>query len=220
DAWYLPDASVSYRTQHDKTVIAVHGLDRRSRKLEYFHDSGRYTLRGQDFDEIFSTDGKGVAALVPHIELVKLDRLVHRDRRSLTEASVSLARAQLARRPATNPVARYGIGVSGDAAWLAGQGIETFHSYAFATVRQLGAGSATAASYVRWLEFNDGVARDGSALSAADDLDGISAAAKELQFAIARAVARKKAADFSRLLDSMADHWESAMTSLDRALAV
>lgn len=221
DSWHLPDtAGVSYHVQHDKTSIAVHTLHRDSRTVGYFHNSGCYTLTGDDFDGIFASNQPGGVALVPYVELVKLDRLVRRDQSSLTEISATLARAQLARRPSTNPVARYGALVARDATWLTEQGIDTFHLYAFATLRQLGAGCATAASYIRWLEKNGGVRSDGNAISAAADLDAISVGAKSLQFALARAVSRKKPSDVATLLGDMAGRWDSAMISLDRALAI
>ena len=45
DAFHLPDtAGVSYRSAHQKTTIGIVGLDEAQRRLDYYHNAGRYRV--------------------------------------------------------------------------------------------------------------------------------------------------------------------------------
>ncbi|MDQ6831672.1 MAG: DUF1839 family protein [Gemmatimonadota bacterium] len=215
DAWFLPDtAGTSHRAQHEKTSIAVRSIDRRLRTLGYFHNSGYYTLAGDDFDGIFAS----TPTLPPYVELVKLDAIVRRDYQSLAAEARTLASQYLGRRPAANPFIAYGEGVARDVDWLAGEGLETFHPYAFATLRQCGACLEMAATFLRWLgESKDNTERRELGRSASD-FDAIATSVKALQFAFARAVRGKRATDFAPTLAEMAARWETSMRRLDATL--
>jgi len=57
DAFFLPDtAATSYHTDHVKTTIAIHALDRAAGSLGYFHNAGYYELAGSDFAGLFRLD--------------------------------------------------------------------------------------------------------------------------------------------------------------------
>ena len=204
DAWYLPDtAGVSYHLSHVKSSIVPQSLDRAHSVLGYFHNSGYHELSGTDWDGVWQTP-----LLPPYVELVRLDHL-RGDDQGLTDAALRLTRRHLARRPTNNPVSRLGARIQRDLAWLAAEGMDTFHLYAFGTCRQCGASAEIAASFVRWLSERTGT----DAGSAADDLELVAQQAKSLQFALARA-ARGRKVDLGGIIEPMADAWDRAMSTL------
>ena len=99
--------------------------------------------------------------------------------------------------------------VGADLPWLAAQGIEAFHHYAFGLCRQCGASTELAATFVDWLNEHDGPGTE----SAAADLRQVAEGAKSLQFALARA-ARGRTVDFGGVFDDMAASWDRAMDVL------
>jgi len=216
DAWWLPDtAGTSYRAQHDKTSIAVQMIDRPARALGYFHNSGCYSLEGDDFDGLFArADG----ALAPYVEFVKLDALVRRGERESAAHAVALARAHLAGRPSSNPFVAYRDRIGADVTWLGSRGIASFHAYAFATLRQCGSAHELAATFVRWLSHHAAELDRAALMDCAADFDAIAASTKAMQFALARAARGKRVADFTGTLDEMTGHWNAGMGRLDAAL--
>jgi hypothetical protein len=225
DAFHLPDTTgTSYRREHAKTSIAIQALDIEDRRLGYFHNAGYFELAGQDFSGIFRPEGPAAdsAYLPPYVEVAKLpDRPIPSGRR-LREHSLALLRAQLARRPTTNPFLRYATRFRADLEWLVGEPLPQFHSYAFATLRQCGAAFELAAAYLRWLEAGG----EGGLDPVAVVCERIATTAKALQFKIARAVNTRRPIDPAPMLETMATSWDEAMTALtsrygaDRLLAV
>jgi hypothetical protein len=218
DAWFLPDTTDSYRTEHVKTTIVPQAIDVEARALGYFHNAGYYELCGDDFDGVFRLGDEAAAAaasgasMPPYVELVKLDRMHRDDEDVLVERAVSLVREHLSRRPTTNPVARFRERLKADLEWLAARDLETFHLWAFGTCRQCGASAELAASFLEWL----GVQRDDGAYTApAADFASIAEAAKSLQFMLARAV-RGRSVEVAPVLDEMERRWDSAMRALFR----
>jgi hypothetical protein len=209
DSWYLPDTiGVSYRTEHVKTSIAPALVDRGRRVLRYFHGSGFYQLRGDDFDGIFAP-----ALLPPYVELVRLNDLrVDTDEQIV--ASLELARAHLRRRPAENPVVRLGRRLSAISPWLATQGPEVFHQLAFGTCRQLGATAEVGSSYLDWLDRRTALEMTG----AAESLRQAAEHAKALQFSLARA-ARGRSVNFEDSVASLAAAWDRGLDLATVALA-
>ena len=210
DAWYLPDTrEVSYRSDHVKTTIVPTRLDRGSGRLDYFHNAGLYSLDGADFAGIFHLEGPvDPAVLPPYVETVRLDR-VRRGGDDLVQLVVGLTAEHLARRPSDNPIDRMAARLADDLPWLAEQGMDAFHLYAFGVCRQCGASTELAASFVDWLD-----AHDGPGLSAAaDGFRGVAEGAKALQFALARA-ARGRNTDLQGTLEGMAKAWDRSMTLL------
>lgn len=96
-----------------------------------------------------------------------------------------------------------------DVAWLTEQDMGTFYQYAFATLRQCGACAELASSFFGWL---DSVCGDKTA--ATGHFDTMAAAAKSLQFKVARAVSTNKPGDFKTTLDVMERAWDGAMDDL------
>jgi hypothetical protein len=214
DSWFLPDtAGVSYRHQHAKTTIVPADVDRVGRRLRYFHGAGYYELAVEDFDGLFPRDhpaGGGTLPLPPYMETVRLDRLHAEDDR-LVARVVDLARAHLVRRAVTSPILRLRKRIEDDLDWLAREGLDTFHLYAFGTCRQCGAAAELAGDFVDWLDRHDAPGLAG----AAEQFRRVAAGAKALQFGLARAASGRKA-DIATPLAEMDECWQSAITTLAR----
>jgi hypothetical protein len=210
DAWHLPDVPVSYRSEHVKTTIVPNVADPDARTLRYFHNAGYFELTGDDYDGIFR--GTDAGALAPYVELVRLDRLTRRDPADLAAVARGIVADHLARRPLDNPVEAFRKRLEADAAWLPTQPLETFHLWAFATCRQLGATAELAASLVRWLD-ERGSPNATSAPSPDAHFQAVADGAKSLQFSMARA-ARGRAVDPRPLLDDLAAHWDAALAGV------
>ncbi|HEY4927781.1 MAG TPA: DUF1839 family protein [Acidimicrobiales bacterium] len=209
DAWFLPDTrGISYRVEHVKTTIVPTRIDRGARRLDYFHNAGLFTMADDDFDGVFHLAGPvDPAVLAPYVETVRIDRLRHDP--DLVAAVVDLTRVHLARRPSDNPVTRMAARIEADLPWLAEQGIEAFHLYAFGLCRQCGASTELAATFVDWLNAHH---RPGTE-SAAAGLREVAEGAKGLQFALARA-ASGRTVDLEGVLDSMTVAWGRSMDVL------
>jgi len=210
DAWFLPDTrGVSYRHAHGKTTVVPTRMDRVARRLDYFHNAGHFSMEGDDFDGMFRLDGEVDAAMLPpYMETVRLDRL-RRNPDDLVERVVALTQDHLARRPVDNPIIRMSDRIESDLPWLAEQGIEAFHLYAFGVCRQCGASTELAAAFVDWLDLHDGPGSKAAAAGFRQVAEG----AKGLQFALARA-ACGRAVDLREVFAGMADAWDDAMTVL------
>jgi hypothetical protein len=211
DAWFLPDTrGVSYRSDHVKTTIVPASLDRSTRSLGYFHNSGYYELDGDDFDGLFRAgDHEDPAALPPYVERIRLDRIRRHDP-DLIGRVVALTAEHLGRRPMDNPIVRMGDRLRADLPWLVSQDLEEFHRYAFGLCRQCGASTELAADFLEWLGERDGP-------GVADAVTGfrqVAEGAKRLQFALARVV-RGRSVDFDATLADMAAHWDTAMQALE-----
>ncbi|HXW32123.1 MAG TPA: DUF1839 family protein, partial [Acidimicrobiales bacterium] len=214
DAYFLPDTGgVSYRIDHLKTAIVPQMLDRPGRRLGYFHNAGYFELDGEDFDGIFSLDGApDPRRLLPYVEIVRTDRL--RAGEPPLDLVLSLTRDHLARRPATNPIARFKKRLQSDLPWLEEAGEAVFHPYSFGTSRQLGATAALAAAFVDWLDARLHAGLD----EASRQFRHLSESAKALQFALARVV-RGRHVEVDAPFESMEKAWESAMGTLAERLA-
>jgi len=211
DAWFLPDTrGVSYGIDHVKTTFVPAALDRKSRRIGYFHNAGYFELEGDDFDGLFRLgDHADPVALPPYVESIRLDR-VRREDPDLVERVISLTRDHLLRRPADNPVSRMAVRLLADLPWLAGQDIEAFHRYAFGLCRQCGASTELAATFVDWLNEH----HEPGTESAAEAFRAVADGAKALQFALARVV-RGRVVDLTGVLDGMSERWAVAMHVLD-----
>jgi hypothetical protein len=78
-----------------------------------------------------------------------------------------------------------------------------FHGYAFASLRQLGASSELAATYLRWLAGHNQLDLD----PAATEFEAIATGARSLQLKAARAANGRSAGDWQTLLRAMASAW-------------
>lgn len=215
DSFHLPDTrGVSYGVEHVKTSVAVNGIDVANRRLGYFHNRGYHQLEGRDYDGLFRCGALADARiLAPYVEMVKLHRLRRPDAGALARIAIAQARKHLSRRPGQNPLRAFASSFARDVEWLGKEPMASFHGYSFATLRQLGANFECAAAFARWLAPLAGLDLDAPARAFQD----IAAAAKAMQFRLARVPAGKKY-DGTASLRGMAQGWEEAMASLAGAL--
>jgi hypothetical protein len=209
DSWFLPDtAGSAYRTDHVKSTIIPNVIDCTSKRLAYFHSVGYWELSGNDFDGALRIMERDSALpLPPYAEVVRLDRIRRHD--DLFHAAVALAKSHLERMPSDNPVERMGRRVAADQDWLAKQGIDTFHRYAFGTVRQCGATAELASTFLEWL-----VSRGVSDLAGPAALfAAVACGAKSLQFRLSR-LGRGRTVAVDDALVAMAHNWSTAMAGV------
>lgn len=214
DSFYLPDTQgAAYRLAHVKSTVAVNEIDLAAGRMAYFHNQGFHWVEGDDFRALFQLDGLvHPRMLPPYIEVVKpLPRARALQGEALAQGALACLRRQLERAPATNPFPRFRAAFERDLAWLVNEPIDSFHAYSFVTFRQYGANYELAAAHLRWL------AERGFDPGAADCFAAISRDTKAMQFALARAVARKKPVDFAPL-EAMAARWDEGMSRLREAL--
>jgi hypothetical protein len=221
DAFHLPDTEgTDYHRHHVKTTIILADLDVAARRLGYFHNAGYYTLGGEDFERLFRLDVPDDPTFLPlFAELIRVDRVVHRPRRELAQIASALLVKHIARRPLTNPIPRFQHRVEAELAVLQGRGLAYYHTWAFATVRQLGSAFELFALHLRWLATasEDG---DESLTSAAQEFEALSGAAKRFILKAARAVNSRKPLDASAGFTEMAESWERGMSALAMRLAL
>lgn len=208
DAWWLPDTvGITYRCAHQKTTVLAQMIDTAGRRLGYFHNTGYYELEGDDFDALLPAD-PSPGDLPPYVLQVRLGRL-----RSPGPAEGALvrhlARRHLGRRPADNPVSRMAARAERDLAWVAEAGMETFHRWAFGTLRQCGANAGLAAVLAHLLA-------PGS--PAAVRFGRVAEGMKSAELALARTM-RGRQVDAVGLLEPLADEWGRAVEDVAAALA-
>jgi hypothetical protein len=211
DAYHLPDtAGVSYHTAHSKTTIGIQSIDPEQRTLGYFHNASYFELSGADYDALFLA--RGADGLPPYTEFVKLDSSYVLSEEELLARSLKLLRHHMKRRPLENPVKAFRARFEQDLSWLVKRPAETFHQYAFSTVRQLGACYELASSYTSWLTAHG----ESGFEDATAAFETLATQAKTLQFKAARAVMLQRSVDFAPMFDPMEAAWETAMRALDR----
>ena len=217
DAYWLPDtAGTDYRTKHAKTTIVIESLDLEAGTLGYFHNSSYHQLGGEDFRRTFRLDTEPDPTFLPlFAEFVRVDRLVHRSPKNLAEASIELLRRHVGRRTLTNPIDRFESRFNVELPKLQALGIDHYHAWAFATIRQLGAAFELAAIQLDWLVGLGHVRFDGPAHSFAR----IAANAKALILKAARAVITRKPLSSNELFHDASTAWQHGMRELDAALS-
>lgn len=216
NGFYLPDTrATSYQTQHTKTTIAVDRIDIAGAWLEYFHNSGRYHLAGEDYAGVFrKLPGQGsVDALPPYVEIIKR-RFPPLTGRALTDAAIQLLRKHLRRRPDDNPIRRYREDFPRYAEWLIAHP-DCFHDYAFNNFRQLGANFELLARHINWLEGHglDDLTAPREAARA------ISTTAKAMQFRVARIASKGRFDSCATMFDTLNLNYERVVSGLDRAVS-
>ena len=209
DAFFLPDtAGTDYQRQHTKSTIIICDFDLERRRLGYFHNAGYYALEGPDFDNLFRIGVAPDPAFMPFFaEVVRVDRLVKRSPEELRAMAKLLLQKHLARRPAKNPVTRFGEHIADDLSRLQEEGLPVYHAWAFATIRQLGAAMELLSLHLVWRG-------DEAALAAAAELTKVSQTAKALILKGARAVNGKRVLDSSAMFEEMSGAWQRGMELL------
>ncbi|MCT2249608.1 DUF1839 family protein [Kocuria rhizophila] len=192
DAFHLPDtAGVSYRAAHTKTSIVPLRLDPVAGELVYLHNDGVHVLSGEDLENTLGPGARAGAVPFPYVELVRTQDVHRLEPRELWQCATGLARAHVRRAPDTSPAQRLVAAIRAELPALAGRGMDYFHVYSFATTRQAGLTAGLAAHACRYLA--EGAEQWPSDLdvlqlrAAAESLDAAAAAAKTLQFQLARA---------------------------------
>lgn len=208
DAFWLPDtAGTDYRHQHTKTTIVLNDIDVEAKRLGYFHNAGYFTLDGEDFIKTFRLDVEGDDAdfLPLFAEVIRLDRLVARPDEDLKRAARALLRKHIERRARPNPVARFEERFIRELPELQDAGLATYHRWAFAGIRQLGAAAELATQHLQWLD----EATFAPAIAASQQ---VAADCKTLILKAARSVNTKRALDASATFANMAVAWDVAMS--------
>lgn len=206
DSWYLPDTeATSYRREHVKTSVIAEAIDPANERLTYFHNTSLHELDGENYRGVFRI-GRPFSddVLPPYTELLRFDAGPRLSGEDLRDGARLLLRQHLRRRPSSNPFRRFGAQLSQDLPRLLEGDAADYHDYAFATVRMFGSAFEITASHVDWL-----LGADGAPASTA--LRGIVDNSKVLSLKLAR----RKPFDPQPLIDSVAESWDEAMTSLD-----
>lgn len=208
DSWWLPDtAGTAYRSDHVKTTITPTLIDTEQRRLRYLHNAGLFELRGDDFDGIFGLRTDAELTLPPYIEVIR-----HHPERAVPGVLETIVREQLSRRAPDNPVERLAADVNGALDWLPDAGMEKFHLWAFASLRQCG---ATAELLADFAEHIDGLF-DGAAAAAAP-LRDVATNAKSAQFKMARVASGRKG-DVAPALSAMVTGWQEGFAAIVAAV--
>jgi Domain of unknown function (DUF1839) len=210
DSWYLPDTTATaYRCEHVKSSVAIEGIDPAGERLRYFHGTGLYELAGEDYRGVFRLGGDfSEDVLPPYTELVRFDAGPCLRGGELHDAARTLLRGHLARRPASNPFARFAVQLERDLPRLLEGDASDYHAYAFATVRMVGSAFEVAASQAEWLSGD-------AAGPASQALQRIVEGCKVLSFRLAR----RRAFEPESALSALAMAWDEAMELLDAAIA-
>jgi hypothetical protein len=212
DGLYLPDTDgVTYRISHSKTTIAPTLVDMADRRMEYFHNAGFFELHGEDYDGIFRALPHLKAQpdiLWPYTEFAKFRPAPAAD--ALPQVALKLLIRHMKFRPADNPVAAFQAAFPAHADRLAQRPPEFFHTYAFNTLRQLGANFELLASHLEWL----GRVQDIDFVEEIDAAQAIAGGAKAFQFQLARAMARGRLAGLEAQLTPMVEAYGAVFADL------
>jgi len=216
DSFWLPDtAGTDYRRNHVKSTIVMNAIDVEKERLDYFHNASFYRLEGEDFRNLFRVGAPPDPTFLPlFAEFIRIERQKHQSPAALAAASRDLVARHLARRPKTNPIARFAERFEQELPRLQEKGLDYYHLWAFGSLRQLGAAFELAASNLRWLAEHD-VLRADVAVSA---FESISNTCKSLVLKGARSVNAKRALDVATPCTAMADAWRDGMQELESAL--
>ena len=210
DAFWLPDTQgTDYRRQHTKTTIVLADLDLGRSQLGYFHNASYHTLQDEDFVQTFRVGFAADPAFLPlFAETIRFERIARRSHGELLELARPMLARHLARRPASNPVTRFGERLAADWPQTQAAGLDYYHAWAFATIRQLGAAAELLAAHLNWR---------GDLETAAAAFATISTGSKALILKAARSVNSRKPLDASALLGEMAAAWQRGMDAIGAA---
>ena len=209
DGFFLPDTrTTSYQREHTKTTIGVLEIDASAQFCRYVHNSGVYTLDGEDYRATLRPARSAGLPLLPYAEMTWRGRVPERTDRHA--APFDLLRHHLGRRPEGNPIAAFRAAFPQLMERIFEAGPELFHGVAFNTFRQLGSCHAYLADFLRWLDGYRGLELAG----AVADCEAISVSAKSMQLRMARLAARRR---LDPCVESF-DELQAAHTRLHRRL--
>lgn len=211
DALGLPDARDGGHRRHAKTRILMAELDEARERLGYFHETGYFDLRGEDFRQLFRLDAPADAGfLPPFAQLVRLDRLARKDPAELADESFDLLRRHFAWRPRSNPFSRFAARLAKDLPELREQGLAGWRLWSGATVCHAASAFELLAAHLRWLATQSYPELD----EPARHFDAIGSANTSLLIEGARAVGTGAPLAANDLLQAMANDWERGMAQL------
>ncbi len=213
DAFWLPDtAGTDYRRKHTKSTIILAEIDVDSERLGYFHNGAYYVLSGEDFRETFRVGKANEPTWMPlFAELIRIDRLTHRTLPELRALARRMLIREVARRPAGNPFIGFEDRWRQDFVALQEGGIDYYHAWAFANLRQVGAACELAARFFEWL-FDPA---DSASRVLVERHGEMSAIVKALVLKGARSVMVRKPLDFAPL-ETLRNHWQECSAVLKR----
>ena len=211
DAFYLPATlGISYKKVHQKTAIAIVGLDRLSKRLVYFHGRGLHEVKGNDYRKLLRANpAVSPDELPPYAELVRFDAgepLAGSARRA---AAYEMLGRQLKRLPSRNPWLMFGEWLAAELPAIIRSSKEHYHAYAFATVRQAGAAFELAKSFIDWA-LPDDPAADTASAALRRQVEG----AKVLLLKLAR----QRVFETAKTIEPLAAAYGEAMGSLKNLL--
>lgn len=215
DAFWLPDTQgTDYRHKHSKTTIAINTADFATEVLGYFHNAGYHEARQADFRQLLKLEPTA-PELPLFAELVSFYPRAIADARALKQASLEIMHRQLPYGPASNPVQRFAQRFVDDLPKLQADGLDNYHAWAFAGIRQWGAAYELMACWLAWM--GDTLPADAEDL--AQQFLQMSQEAKTLILKGARAVMSKKPFDPMLQLQGPIDAWMPLMERLRRLVA-
>lgn len=184
DAHWLPDAvGTDYRAGHSKTTLAVLSLDPTAPSLSYIHNRFHGTLNGEDYRGLLSQEPSPSPGWLPPFAEIVERRPAALHGPALAEAARTLLLRHL-NRAQDEPFRRMADSIASEIEAVRAAGQDGFHHWAFATLRQAGAGFELLGIHAAWLGKECG--RD--ATVAVEACGRIAASAKTLQFRAARAM--------------------------------
>lgn len=216
DSFWLPDtAGTDYRSKHTKTTILIADIDADARRLGYFHNAGYFELAGDDYAQLFRLGAATDPSFMPlFAELVHIERRVKRTPALLAERALAFLRGHFEWRPRTNPFTRFGERFMRDMPRMREAGLDHYHAWAFASIRQAGAAFELAAAHLEWLAQSGCPGLE----LAARRFREISAASKSLILKGARAAHTGKPFDAGEPAHAMAQAWDEAIAQLGHGL--
>jgi hypothetical protein len=205
DSFYLPDTSATdYRRNHVKSTVAIDAIDQLSETLIYFHNTGLFQLSSNDYRGIFRLDDPREDQLPPYLEIARFDLGPAPRGEELRATARECLRHHLRYRPRKNPFEAFAAQLARDLPILLQGDPESFHAYAFATVRMAGAAFDLLRAHVDWLLDGD------SEEAFAPVVEGC----QILSFRLAR----RRPFDPASTIDAMARAWASGMSGLELAI--
>ncbi|GLY02731.1 MULTISPECIES: DUF1839 family protein [Actinoplanes] len=214
DAYHLPDTPTTYHRTHSKTTVAVVAVDLPARTARYLHNADCFTVYDEDFDGLFRLGvGEPPAGhLPPYLELVKLNRVRRRPEAELRALAGGLALEAGGAPDRAEAMSRFVTAFDDEIRRIVAAGQTGFGDYAFVTLRQLGAGCALAAKFLRWL----GAAAPGDPELIAEACDSISRCAKRLIMKSARATATGRRLDGTATYAEIVAAWHRMLINTER----
>jgi Domain of unknown function (DUF1839) len=209
DSFHLPDtAATSYRQAHVKSSVIAEAIDVEAQVLRYFHGEGYHELGDADYRGVFRLgEDPAPDVLPPYTELLRMDAGPRLGSEELRAVARELLGAELARRPADDPFARFGAQLGDELPNLLAGDAQRYHDYAFATVRMVGSAFEVGATHVEWV-------LGGAGAGPAATMREIVAGCKTLSFKLAR----RREFDPAPAVAALGAAWSAGFAELEDAL--